>query len=154
MRGARASLGCLYSDWAWAERATAGAAVHERAIEGENLNREVMAVRERDAKYAAWRKADLRSRLGGALSIVAFTDPSLTATTREPKLVEAEAFLEQGQAGTDQDKNAETKYRRDGIERFIRLYEAWPRPDKLAGWKQKLAAFDDAEAKKNKPAQP
>jgi hypothetical protein len=35
-----------------------------------------------------------------------------------------------------------------------RLYEAWPRPDKIAEWRQKLAAFDEAEAKRIVPAQP
>jgi hypothetical protein len=33
-----------------------------------------------------------------------------------------------------------------------RLYEAWPKPDKLAAWKQKLATLDEAEARKNNPA--
>jgi len=149
----RTRLGCLYSDWAWAERATAGAA-HERAVEGEKLLRETIAIRERDAKYSAWRKVELQSRLGGALSVLAFTDPALTATTREPKLIEAEAILQRGQTGMEQDKKTEAKYQRDGIERFIRLYEAWPKPDQLAQWKQKLAAFDEAEAKKNKSVQP
>jgi eukaryotic-like serine/threonine-protein kinase len=150
--GARTSLGRLYSDWAWADRANAGAAAHERAIEGEKLLRETSAMREADAKYSAWRKAALQSRLGGALSVLAFTEPGLTATTREPRLVEAEAVLQRGQAGMEQDKNTEAKYQRDGIERLIRLYEAWPRPDQLAEWKQKLDAFD--EAQKNKPRQP
>jgi hypothetical protein len=152
--GARASLGRLYSDWAWAERATSGAAAHERAIEGEKLIREAIAARERDAKFETRRKADLQSRLGGALSVVALTDPGLTADTREPKLLEAEAALQRGQAGMEADKDTEPKYRRDGIERLIRLYEAWPKPDKLAEWKQKLAGFEEAEAKKNKSAGP
>jgi hypothetical protein len=152
--GARASLGRLYSDWAWAGRATTGAAAHERAIQGEKLLRETIAVREGDGKWAAWRKAELQSRLGGALTVLAFTDPNLTAATREPKLVEAEAALQRGQTGMEQDKKTETKYQRDGIERLIRLYEPWPKPDNLAEWKQKLAAFDEAEARKNQPAKP
>jgi hypothetical protein len=42
----------------------------------------------------------------------------------------------------------------DGIERFIRLYEAWGKPDKLAEWKQKLATLGEAEAKKKRPGRP
>jgi hypothetical protein len=87
------------------------------------------------------------------LSAVAFTDPALTPATREPKLVEAEAALLQGQAGMEQDKKTESRYQRDGIERLIRLYEAWPRPDKLTEWKEKLAAFDKAEEQKNTSGQ-
>ena len=154
MLGARASLARLYSDWAWAERATNGAVAHERAIKGEKLLRETIAARERDAKEPSWKKADRQSRLGGALNVLAFIDPALTATAREPKLLEAEALLRRGQAEMENDATTETKYCRYGIERVIRLYEAWPKPDQLAAWKQKLAAFDEAEAKKNKPVQP
>jgi non-specific serine/threonine protein kinase/serine/threonine-protein kinase len=151
--GARASLARLYSDWAWAERATNVAAAHERAIEGEKLLRETIAAREQDAKEDSWRKADRQSRLGGALSVLIFIDPALTAATREPKLVEAEATLQRAQSEMENDATTETKYCRDGIERVMRLYGAWPKPDKQAEWKQKLAAFDEAEAKKNKPVQ-
>ena len=154
MLSTRASLGRLYSEWAWAERTTAGTAAYDRAVNGEKLLRETIATRDTDAKYSAWRKAELQSRLGGALCVVATTDVGLTAATREPKLAEAEAILQRSQTVLDQDKKTDTKYRRHGIERFIRLYEAWPKPDQLAAWKQKLADFDEAEAKKNKPAQP
>jgi hypothetical protein len=152
----RSSLGRLYADWAWAERATNSAAAHERAVKGENLIRDLIAIREKDPAYMAWRKADLQSRLGGALISVAFTDPALTFATREPKLQEAEAALQRGQTGMEQEKKEEVdaKYLRDGLERFVRLYEAWPKPDKLAEWKQKLSAFDEAEDRKNNAAPP
>src|SRR5262249_42781448 len=135
-------------------RAASGPAAYQRAIAGEKLIRDCIAAREGDARYLAWRKSDLQSRLGGALSVVALIDPDLTAATREPKLVEAEAALQHGQAGMELEKTIDAKYRRDGIERFIRLYEAWPKSDKFAEWKQKLAALDEPEAKKSKPRQP
>jgi hypothetical protein len=54
----------------------------------------------------------------------------------------------------EQEQHVDSKYRRDGIERSVRLYEAWQKPDLLAECKQKLAAFDEAEANKNQPARP
>ena len=33
---------------------------------------------------------------------------------------------------------------RETVGRIIRLYEAWPQPEKLAEWKQKLLALEKA----------
>ncbi|MFN0126191.1 MAG: tetratricopeptide repeat protein [Verrucomicrobiales bacterium] len=117
----------------------------ERAREAERLLREVLAVRQRDSSKS-WRTDDVKSRLGGALVSVAVTDPGLDAEGREAKLNEAEPLLLEGcervQTGATDDK-----YKRDALERLVRLYEAWNKPDKRAEWQQKLEWLDKPREK-------
>jgi hypothetical protein len=138
---ANASLARLLADWAWAERNTKPEAV-ERARESERLLRECFAMHSEGTNAGHWRTADVKSRLGAALVSVAVTDPSLAPPAREAILCEAETLLVEGHEGVEKDKSVEKKYRRDGLERLMRLYEARGQSDKLAGWQQKLADFD------------
>jgi hypothetical protein len=43
---------------------------------------------------------------------------------------------------------------RDSLSRLVRLYEAWGKPEKVAGWQQRLADFDKTEAKTEAKAKP
>jgi tetratricopeptide (TPR) repeat protein len=151
-----ASLARVLSDWAWAERTHSQlpSAVSApprlspvnsqlpgtRAREAEQLLREVLVVRLRDGA-SSWRVGDVKSRLGGALVSVAVTDPAMNAEGREAKLSEAESLLLEGcervQSGATDDK-----YKRDALQRLVRLYEAWNKPAKRAEWQQKLERFD------------
>jgi hypothetical protein len=157
---ATASLARLLSDWAWAERARTVAAKatslaspiaqpstinfqlspNERAREAEKLLREVLAVRLRDGA-SSWRIGDAKSRLGGALVSWAVTDRKLDAEGREAKLSEAEALLLDGH-GPLQSSSTDEKYKRDAIQRLVRLYDAWNKPDKRAEWQQKVELLD------------
>jgi hypothetical protein len=143
-------LGRWCSNWAWPMRGTNPAAARELAREGEALLREALPVLKSGTNAPAYHLACVLSRLGGAVSVVAFTDPGLAPAAREAKLIESEEFMQQAQAGISGD-NAGCQ--RDAIERRIRLYEGWQKPDKLAEWQQKLKAFDQDLAKK-KSARP
>ncbi len=143
-----ASLARLLTDWAWTERDSASqggiekSEIAGRAREAEHLLRKCLAMRvANDPKH--WRVGDVKSRLGGALASVAMTDPSFDTTAREAKLVEAEAFLNDGNQRLQESPSADEKYQRDALERLTRLYEAWDKPAELAAWRQKLEAFDN-----------
>src|SRR5439155_15117931 len=129
-----------------ARRAGTARAPHERAREAETLLRECLAIQSVGANAAHWRTDEVRSRLGGALLAVALTDPALNAEARQTKLVEAEALLLEGNDGLQQSKSAE--YKRDALERLVRLYEAWEtsvpntgKPGQAQEWRAKLEAF-------------
>jgi hypothetical protein len=109
--------------------------------------RECLAVGPRGTNSTHWRTGDVKSRLGGALVSVAVTDPALNAGARLGKLAEAEALLVEGNAELQQSQSAGSKYKRDALERLVRLYEAWNKPDKLAEWQQKLEEFKRGESK-------
>jgi hypothetical protein len=167
-----ASLGRLMADWAWAERpalgvpASAGNTLplstppelsssepakagtpnlaYERAREAEHWLRECLAVRLSGTNTTHWRVGDVKSRLGCALVSVAVTDPELNTTAaREAKLAEAETPLVEGYQVLQREKSIDRqKYKRDALERLVRLYEAWGKPEKRSEWQQQLDAFD------------
>jgi hypothetical protein len=72
---------------------------------------------------------------------VAVADPALKAEVRIAKLAEAETLLLQGNEPLQQ-SSADNKYKRDAVERLVRLYEAWGKRDKVSEWQQKLKTFD------------
>lgn len=155
-----ASLARVLTDWAWAERAKIVKAGRtnlaasspppsarspqrspsERAREAEGLLLEVLALR-LSAPTSSWRTGDVKSRLGAALVSLAVTDAALDAEGRRNKLNEAESLLLEGceevQRGASDDK-----YKRDALQRIVRLYEAWNKPDKHSEWQQKLELFE------------
>jgi serine/threonine protein kinase/tetratricopeptide (TPR) repeat protein len=161
-----ASLARLLTDWAWAQRSHAtepgptqsgdSSAVkrtpNERAREAERLLRNCLTVRLRGTKATPSRIGDTRSRLGAALLAVAVTDPALGGKARRAKFIEAESLLLDGNVALQQDPKTLTKYKRDSLDRLVRLYEAWGKTDKVAEWQQKLADFDKAEATKENAA--
>jgi hypothetical protein len=146
-----ASLARVLSDWAWAERDSKSdtrnpkSEVAERAREAERLLHEVVAVRLRDSTNS-WRIGDLKSRLGAALVSVAVTDSQLDVEARRAKLSEAESLMLEGHERL-RTPSAEEKYKRDALQRLVRLYEAVNQPDKRAEWQQKLEMFDAGHKK-------
>ena len=177
-----ASLARLLADWAWAERTnlvaaevtrltaesgidqslltSAATASVERAREAERLLRDCLALRQRGTNATHWRTGDVRSRLGGALLVVAVTDPALTLAARLSKLTEAGPLLLEGNEALQQmTKIDDRKYQRDALTRLVRFHEAWdelaPNTGKAAQaaeWKTKLADFDKAGIKKTDAA--
>jgi len=169
---ATASLARLLSDWAWVERTnlvaadvrrltpnsqsqterslvtSASTSPLERAREAESLLRDCLATRLRGTNANHWRTGDVKSRLGGALLAVAVTESSSTTDTRLSRLTEAESLLLEGHERLQQSKSASRIYKRDALERRVRLYEVWdaaaPSSAKSAQaeeWKKKLEAF-------------
>jgi hypothetical protein len=84
----------------------------------------------------------MKSRLGGALISVAATDRELNIGALEAKLAEAETLLVEGNERLQASRSADEKYKRDALERLVRLYEAWGKPEKRSEWQQQLDAFD------------
>ncbi len=146
----------LLSDWAWNERETNSAlqsphgAIVQRAREAEQLMRGCMAAwligDGTKAGAADHMTPELRSRLGGALVAVAATDKSLTPEASVSMFAEAEPLLLAGNEAIQNDKTLERKFQRDSLTRLVRLYAAWDKPDKASEWRQKLAAFEEADA--------
>jgi len=136
-------LGRWYANWAWDGRATNAAAAREMAREAEKLLREALPVLESGTNTPPYHLACVRSRYGSALCAEAVTDPALTPAGREAKLAQAEKFMLQAQVSISGDNLG---CQRDALERNIRLYEAWSKPEKLAECRQKLDAFDQARA--------
>jgi serine/threonine protein kinase len=87
----------------------------------------------------AWRIGDTQSRLGAAVLSVAVTDPALTGEARHAKFVEAESLLLEGNEALQEDAKADDTYKRDALERLIRLYDAWQKPEQAADWRAALA---------------
>jgi hypothetical protein len=85
----------------------------------------------------------MKSRLGAALVSVAVTDAELTAKGRAAKLAEAEPLLLEGQEAVQQHPAAERQYKRNALERLVRLYEAWDKPDHAAQWRTSLDVFNE-----------
>jgi tetratricopeptide (TPR) repeat protein len=163
------SLGRPLDHYAWAERTNTVAAEGtslrssggpqpstlyvrppDRSLEDNRVLRERLAARLDGANQTHWRVGDVRSRLGGTLVSVAVTDPALDAAAREARLVEAETLLLQGNQRLQESKSAGKKYKRDALERLVRLYEAWNKPDQRSHWQQQLEDFDKA---KSRPAE-
>jgi tetratricopeptide (TPR) repeat protein/tRNA A-37 threonylcarbamoyl transferase component Bud32 len=150
----KANLARLLCEWAWAERDSQSqipdskSEIVERACEAESLLRDCLAIRLRGTNASHWRTADVRSRLGGALLAVAVTDSSLTSEARQSKLAEAEALLLESNERLQRSKSAERKYKRDALERLVRLYQAWDSASPNTGkvpqaeeWNTKLEAL-------------
>lgn len=58
-----------------------------------------------------------------------------------------------GQQLMDNSKSVTKEQHRDGFLRLVRLYEAWPKTDQAAQWKQRLASFD-AQPRLHTPVSP
>jgi tetratricopeptide (TPR) repeat protein len=142
---ATSALAGLLHDWAWSERGAADKAeAAQRAREAERLLRGCLAIRAKTLRPASSRLAETRSRLGDALVAIAVLDSTLTADARQVKLTKAETLLLEGHEALWRNATADPEYKRGALERLVRLYEACDRPDQLAEWKKKLAAFEKA----------
>ncbi len=146
-----ASLARLLADWAWSERSSASKhtdskrRIAERAREAEHLLRDCLAIRLQAVKAGSWRIADVRNRLGGALVVVAVTDPALTNEGRLAILGEAETLLLECHEPLQQSRKADRKYAQDSFIRLVRLYQALDKQDQAIQWQQKLDDFNKQE---------
>ena len=140
---ATTDLAGLLHDWAWSERgATDKTKAAERAREAERLLRGCVAIRAKTLRPASSRLAETRSRLGNTLVAVAVLDSTLTAEARLALLTEAESLLLQSHEVLKQTETADPDVKRYVVKRFVRLYEAWDKPEQLAEWRKKLAELE------------
>ncbi len=106
-----------------------------RYAEAEQLVRESLPINIRIRGENHWRTAEARSLLGEALAGLERYD-------------EAETHLLDGHAGLDASLpgGRRTKKLPPSIERLVRLYDAWGKPDQAAEWRAKLPAEQEAVA--------
>jgi hypothetical protein len=144
----------------WTERAGAAGSrppspeLVARAREAEGLLRHCLATRAGRTNTPPGTLGDTRSRLGGAIMSVAFTDPDLMADARAAMLAEAETLLVEGQELMESSPSRGDSYPRDGLVRLVRFYTASHQPGPAGEWQRKLAAFDQAAAEKKSRTAP
>ena len=85
-----------------------------------------------------WAAYEVRSRLGGSL-------------LGQKKYVEAEPFLVQGYEGLKKPNarvppNLEPLLA-EALQRVVRLYDAWGKPNEAAKWRKELEALDEGRGK-------
>jgi serine/threonine protein kinase/tetratricopeptide (TPR) repeat protein len=95
-----------------------------RAQEGEQLLRESLSICRRAWPAAHWRPADAASQLGGCLT-------ALGQYSEAEKLLLASYQTLQDAEGTPPSRGVKT------MDRIIKLYETWGKPDAAAGWRAK-----------------
>ncbi len=106
-----------------------------RYAEAEQLVRESLPINIRVRGEDHWRTAEARSLLGAALAGL-------------ERYQVAETLLLDGHAGLDASLpgGRRTQKLPPSIERLVRLYDAWGKPDKAAEWRAKLPTEQDAVA--------
>src|SRR5262249_6153642 len=103
--------------------------------DAEPLLREALALREKTIPNI-WGTFNTRSQLGGAL-------------LGQKKYADAEPLLRQGYAGIKEREakiaKVATGTRTQALERLVRLYEAWDKPEEAARWRKELEAVQKQE---------
>jgi hypothetical protein len=61
------------------------------------------------------------------------------------RYAEAERHLLDAEKGLREARSTPRRYYRQAVERLVKLYEAWGKPDEAARWRKELAAFDDSQ---------
>jgi tetratricopeptide (TPR) repeat protein len=100
-----------------------------RYDEAASVLRGCLSMRQKALPEGHWLIADTISRLGGAVA---------GTGDREG----AESLLLEGQAGLERDHRTPANRRRQGMQRLVRLYENWDKPDKASEWRRRLAAAE------------
>jgi len=107
-----------------------------RFEEAAELLRGCLATRQKSLPEGHWLIADTVSQLGGALAGAG-------------KFAEAEPLLLDGYAGMADNRRVLPDRKRQAIERIIRLYEAWDKPDQAFEWRRRLGeAAEDVAGQK------
>jgi tetratricopeptide (TPR) repeat protein len=96
-----------------------------RFIEAAAVLRGCLAMRRKALPQGHWLISDAKSRLGGAIA-------------GEGKFVEAEPLLLESYTALSRAPLVSVDYKRQAIERIIRLYESWEKPEQASEWRQRL----------------
>ena len=96
-----------------------------RCPEAETLLRECLSIRLQKLPPGHWLLDSTRSLLGDAL-------------TTQGKFDRAEPLLLEAHAGMKDNPRAPAKRKRELLERLVRLYQAWDKPDQTARWQAEL----------------
>jgi hypothetical protein len=110
--------------------------LQERALEAESILRECLPIREQKTPDS-WTRFDVQSLLGGAL-------------LGQKKYADAEPLLLSGYEGMKQREAKlrffERKHMTDALDRLVRLYDAWGKPDEAAKWRAERAKYPPTQA--------
>ena len=97
----------------------------------------------------------MKGRLAGALLVVTIADAGLRPAERLTDLTKLEAALLESEEQLRDDAAVHPNFKRDAVERLLRLYKVWNSADPNSGkseqaahWRQKLASFDREEAQR------
>jgi len=125
-----------YSDPAAPAVAQSEALMQEgRFEEAANILRACLTARQKVLPEGNWLIADTLSRLG-------------SATAGEGDFAEAERLLLEAHAAIKDNRWAPEDRKSQAVERIIRLYESWDRPDQASEWRQRLEeSAEDLETK-------
>jgi tetratricopeptide (TPR) repeat protein len=104
-----------------------------RFLEAAEVLRGCLAMRRKALPQGHWLIADAASRLGGAI-------------TAEGNFVEAEPLLLEAYAALEGNPLVADEEERRAIERIVRLYEAWEKPDRASDWRRRLAVNPEGGA--------
>jgi len=91
--------------------------------------RACITMRQKGLPDGHWLIADTVSRLGAALAA-------------QRKFAEAESVLLKSSEQLQANRQATAEPKRQAVERIVKLYEAWDRPDQAASWRQRLQEFN------------
>ena len=93
--------------------------------EAAEVLRGCLAMRQRELPAGHWLIADTNSQLGGAVA-------------EEGNFTEAEPLLLEGYAMLKEHPRAPKDRRLRAIQRIVRLYESWHKPDQASEWRRRL----------------
>jgi len=103
----------------------------------------------------AWQAAEMKSRLGGVLLVAMWAESAMSQTTPSGDFTNIEALLLEGEAGIASDPRVHSNFKRDAMNRLVRLYEVWNRAtpgtgklEKTDQWRMKLASFEKDETER------
>lgn len=98
--------------------------------EAETLLRESLAIREATVPEDHWMRFSAKSALGASLA-------------GQGKYTEAEPLLIDGFEGLENQPQVSKRNKRKALERVVRLYESWNRPELASLWQAKLHLYDE-----------
>lgn len=97
----------------------------------ELLLRESLGIRDATLPPDHWQRSTTRGALGGVLA-------------EQGRFTEAEVLLNEAYLGLKDHPQATPKRLRQAVERLVRLYELWERPELAGAWGAILAQFDES----------
>jgi serine/threonine protein kinase/Tfp pilus assembly protein PilF len=111
----------------------------QQLVEAEKCARESLEIRERTLDERHWHRAASSSLLGELLAM-------------QRKFDQAEPLLLAGAHRMPDDPGVPRSLRRESIQRMVRLYESWNKPDSASQWRAKLQDFDRQYPPSTRPA--
>ena len=150
---------CL-TELAWLEQQqgkSAHAVAHAR--EAETILQAGLEMQPQPTAKRSWQLAEMKARLGEALVVETVADATRQPAVRGREFAKIEPLLLESEEQLQDDPAVHPNFKRDAINRLVRLYEVWNgaapntgKAEKATQWRISLASFDKAEAGKKTAA--